>query len=190
VYPRPSQVTQTGSGLALLLRALEEAGKRPKRTGEKRWPQWKALCPCHDDHTPSLNIDYKVASQHDPVLDGPEPQVWCRICKANRTAVCKALGLPEGRVKLGNDQWNDELMGEPPPPARLPSPATLVAYSRRLLVMPELEYLKEQRGIDKGTVERHCIGWDFYRYTLPVFQDGTLVNVRRYKPDATEDEGR
>ena len=167
-------------GLALLVEALHA-----KRTKHEKWPQWKALCPCHDDREPSLLIDYRVPSQHDPDLDDPKPMVHCKHppCGVNLSAVCDAIGLPLGRVMAYNDEWDQEVMGEPPPPARLPFRAMLAAHCKRLLAMPErLAYLHDVRGLTTETIRRYCIGWDFRRYTVPVFQGDELVNLRRYLP--------
>jgi hypothetical protein len=168
-------------GLALLLRDLEQV----ERTGERRWPNWKALCPCHEDHTPSLNIDYRVPSRLDPDLDDPKPMVHCRICEANLLDVCKVVGLPIGRVMLYNDQWDELVMGEPPPAARLPSLRRLLAWRRTLCALPErLAYLHNARGLTTDTIRRYCIGWDFHRYTVPIRDDdgSSVVNLRRYLP--------
>lgn len=62
-----------------LLTHLQGVKKQP---GEN---QYKALCPCHDDHEPSLDI--KV--ENEKVL------MLCRSCGANGSNVMNALKLPE-----------------------------------------------------------------------------------------------
>ncbi len=54
--------------------------------------KWQALCPCHNDHNPSLDI--KLAE------DGRSLLVLCRSCRANGAAVCKKLGIPESSLFL------------------------------------------------------------------------------------------
>jgi hypothetical protein len=52
-----------------------------------------------------------------------------------------------------------------------------------------LEDLTSQRGLNEDTIRRFEIGWDGSRYTLPVRDaDGVLVNIRRYKINATRDK--
>ena len=52
-----------------------------------------------------------------------------------------------------------------------------------------LRLLMNERGFSVETVEKWQIGWDGYRYTIPVFdEDGNIVNVRRYKLGAKPDE--
>ena len=56
-----------------------------KETGPGKW---QSLCPCHDDHKPSLNIK----------LDGDRYLLSCPVCNANGSDVCKAAGIPENSM--------------------------------------------------------------------------------------------
>jgi 5S rRNA maturation endonuclease (ribonuclease M5) len=57
--------------------------------------------------------------------------------------------------------------------------------SSSLLLKP----LHEARGLNDETLKRRLIGWDGDRYMIPVRDaDGSLVNVRRYKPRSTRDK--
>lgn len=45
----------------------------------------------------------------------------------------------------------------------------------------------EKRGLTDATMKKFLIGWDGIRYTIPIFgEDGEIVNVRRYKPNARD----
>ncbi len=68
--------TATASGVELVLARLEAV--KPKGTGS-----WRALCPCHNDKSPSLDIDVK----------GDRWVAICRSCGVNGTAVLEALGM-------------------------------------------------------------------------------------------------
>ena len=60
------------------LNRLDRHRKLPRRE------QWKAICPCHNDHKPSLYITYNdkgIACK-------------CLVCGANGKDVCDALGIP------------------------------------------------------------------------------------------------
>lgn len=58
-------------------------GLFPKVRKQPRREAWKALCPCHADHKPSLNITY-----NDKGI-----ACYCHACGANGKAVCDALGI-------------------------------------------------------------------------------------------------
>lgn len=176
----------TEPGLALLLRTLAHY-----RRQKKPWPFWLALCPCHEDVTPSLRVEYR-SPRNDPEAP-PTVLAHCRNCDKSLPAVCKALGLKTWDVLQNNEQWNDEIMGEPPPPAPLPFPASLMACRKTLSVLPDqLDYLRNQRGLRDKTIEWAWIGWDLRlrRYTFPIYSDGELVNVRYYKPNPARDEAK
>ena len=61
---------------------LFEALQNVKKIGEAKW---KAICPCHDDQKPSLNLEIK----------GDKLLCHCLVCDATGTDVCKALDLPQ-----------------------------------------------------------------------------------------------
>lgn len=71
---------------------------------------------------------------------------------------------------------------------KLPSERQLDDFVDRLLNNPaKLRVLREKRGYTKKTIEEFQIGWDGYRYTIPIRdRSGTLVNVRRYKANARD----
>jgi len=56
---------------------LQKVRKLPRRE------EWKAICPCHDDHKPSLYI-----TANDKGI-----ACYCHTCKANGQAVADALGI-------------------------------------------------------------------------------------------------
>lgn len=60
------------------LSRLDRVRKLPRRE------EWKALCPCHNDHKPSLHISYNDKGV----------ACYCPVCKANGKAVAEAIGIP------------------------------------------------------------------------------------------------
>ncbi len=62
---------------------------------------------------------------------------------------------------------------------------------RALLANGErLAWLKEHRGLTKQTIKRARLGLDNQRYTIPIYDNRRLVNVRRYKPEAKAEESK
>lgn len=72
--------------------------------------------------------------------------------------------------------------------AKLPSEAFLQQATEALLASSaHLKTMREKRGLTLETVEKFGIGFHEGRFTIPVRDaTGRLVNVRRYKPNATE----
>ncbi len=64
------------------------------------------------------------------------------------------------------------------------------SWARKLQAnTPALEELTSERGFDPETIRKFEIGWDGQRYTIPVRDmEGTLVNIRRYKLNASRDK--
>lgn len=70
--------------------------------------------------------------------------------------------------------------------APLPSEEKIQSWTEKLFASkPALRALQEQRGLDRKVIVDSELGWDGDRYTIPVRdEDGTLLNVRRYKMGA------
>lgn len=164
-------------GYSLLLSRLEGV-----RRQNMPWPRWTARCPTttHSDATPSLVIDYRDKGYGRRLL------AWCRTCRANLEAVCDAVDLEIARVLKHNEALDREFGQRPPRPVgSLPTEADVAAWQRRLATdVVAMHYLRERRGLTHSTVRTYSIGYDGERYTLPVFRDGCIVNLRRYSPDA------
>lgn len=75
--------------------------------------------------------------------------------------------------------------GKTTPP--LPDAEKIQEWNSRLMNSPKaLEAFVSERGITKRTILAHEIGWDGQRYTIPIYgEDGELLNVRRYKMNAS-----
>lgn len=71
--------------------------------------------------------------------------------------------------------------------APLPTGADITKWHQSLLSNKKvLRDFQEKRGITTETISELDLGWDGYRYTIPIYdQDGELVNVRKYKLNAS-----
>lgn len=109
--------------------------------------------------------------------------VFCQVCHASLPDVCGALGVECWRVLEGNEVYRN---CKPAPPRRRLTVRDVGRWHQALVDHPEhLAYVMEVRGLTLATIEEHWLGYDtFGRFTLPVWADNLLVNVRRYLPDA------
>lgn len=163
-------------GYKLLLDRLE--GVRRLRTFKH--PAWQVRCPMpnHPDENPSVLIEYKVGRYKQPDLF-----VWCRTCRVSLTKICEAVGVEVHRVLNGNACLNREIGQRQTQPALLPTPAEIEKWGERLCGdKAKLAYLRDKRGLNFDTAIRYRIGHDGTAYTLPVYDGGEIVNLRRYVP--------
>lgn len=161
-------------GVAQLVACLKAAGY--KVTG--RSPHWMVQCPLHDDKEPSLGID--VAKRKDEPC-GYRVLINCRQCGTIGKELCERFDLVWGNVL--HHPANRLLIDKPPPkPAPIPL-AEATHWSNDLQASPQLRaYLHYERLIPIETILRYGIGYDKERncYTLPVWEHGKMVNLRRY----------
>lgn len=72
-------------------------------------------------------------------------------------------------------------------PARaLPTRKQLKVWHQRLMGNgPALAIMTDKRGLKHATLKKHLIGFNGQKFTIPIFdEDGELVNVRLYRPNA------
>jgi RecA-family ATPase len=113
-------------------------------------------------------------------------------CNALPSELAEAVGLdesilydptyeasPEAREAFG--KWQRSPHARTKEPVPLPSEGAIAGWHKRLLADPGwLAYLTDARGLDVATIEEHQIGWDGERFTIPIREDGEVVNLRRY----------
>jgi hypothetical protein len=146
---------------------------RPGLDGECR-----AYCPnCENPETsksPSASFNFKV-------------EVWhCMSCGKGgsfRTLVrvLKNRGDSPAKPKQkANDEPNLQVV--------LPTAKQLRLWHKNLMGRAALKKsFQEKRGLTDESLKQFLIGWDGQRYTIPIYgEDGELVNVRRYKPNARD----
>jgi hypothetical protein len=145
---------------------------RPGSDGECR-----AYCiNCEDPRTsksPSASFNFKA-------------EVWhCMSCGRGGTFKTLARILKErgDEPMPAKDGKVIPIKGKP-----LPTDKQLRLWHRKLMGTPRIkERINDQRGLTDETLKRFMIGWDGQRYTIPIYgEDGKLVNVRRYKPNARD----
>ena len=147
--------------------------EEPNADGEVRM-----RCPLHDDAHPSASVNVELGLFNCLVCGGSSlKDLTYAMHEANESNVSDLGAHKEKKKKV-----------EPL------SLAKVAGWHEYLKGHPDLMKYLAKRGIDKDTVNKFRIGYDANpnvngyptnRYTLPVFDvSGTLVNVRKYKPDA------
>lgn len=139
--------------------------------------EWAMRCPHpeHDDHkrSASVNLVKEVWYCHGCGATGSLDSLVANLrgdgawgdaslrSKAERQRDKAAEALSESEVQ----RWHKFLMGK--------------------RFRAERRYLIEERGLDRDTLKEFKIGYDPLReaYTIPVWWEGELQNVRRYDPD-------
>jgi hypothetical protein len=130
----------------------------------------EVLVPCvfHPDKTPSLSIN----------LDDSRWRCFAPHCPGH---------------KGGNAKRFDDLMSGAVPGFTAVTeeiPAQVVDGYHKILLdnQEKLKWLQEARGLTLDTIKKFKIGFDSERYTIPSYEDGKLVNLRKYKPGAKKDK--
>lgn len=121
-------------------------------------------CVFHEDSSPSLSINVETSQW----------RCFAQHCPGN---------------KGGNYKRFDDIAGGLIPGVMVssePIPEQVVdGYHAILLDQPDkLKFLIDRRGLTLETIKKFKLGWDSDRYTIPSYEDGKLVNIRKYKPDA------
>jgi hypothetical protein len=147
-----------------------------------------ALCPCHPDRNPSLELDvtWEWHGLNNTVL------AYCHGCERSLPDVAAAVELPMSVIREGIRRLlllaESRLRGERPRvgAVALPSEATVLGWSSALQTKPSvLRHLRIKRGLTAATLGNYRIGWDSASntVTIPAYAHGVLVNVRRYRID-------
>jgi hypothetical protein len=162
-----------------LLARLEDASCRPRRCGAG----WQALCPAHDDRSPSLS----VTEAHDGRV-----LVHCFAgCRLEEILAAVNLRTADLFEREPEDTTTSALHRTPPrrtsaPPAKLPSVDQLRAWEQQLHATPAaLELAWSAKRWTPAALAALDVGWDGWRFTLPIRdRHGALVNICRYRPGA------
>ena len=167
-------------GVLLVVQAMELAGLIVKR---KNTRSWKSQCPFHEDNEPTLGLDV----QDKDGVGRWVLYVSCQVCgNVNGDRLFEWLDLPRPWGRYYH-QGNGALATSRPKyvePISDEKVRQYVAYLHRRDDL--LEYLTSKRQLSRHTITRFEIGYDEQRdkYVLPVRDEGRLVNLRRYLPDA------
>lgn len=149
---------------------------RPAANGE-----WRAYCPLHEDpkksKSPSASINFADGMWH------------CMSCGEGGTVKQLLRLLRNGQSELPNNVVPINRKQEDQAPKRaLPTEKQLKVWHKRLMGNDEAHrIMSEKRGLTDKTLKKFLIGFDGRRYTIPIFNDdGELVNVRLYRPNAKQ----
>lgn len=133
-------------------------------------------CPFHKDTNPSFSVN-------------PESGLFfCHAgCGANGSVFDFVMKLEhrdfKGAFEIVAKEAGVTLTKAKPP---IPEDKVREWHERLLDSKSRMSFLLERRGLNEETVKRFEIGFDGDRYTIPIRDGrGVLVNVRRYKPEAT-----
>jgi len=138
---------------------------------------YTALCCFHDESKPSLVIRKK-----DGVFTcfGCEAtgSVFDFYAKLKGVDFKEALGVLAEFAGVENDEAEE---------ASDPTIGDVEEWHKALLKnKTRLKWLLDKRGITVETVKHFKLGHDDERYTIPVYDNGALVNVRKYLPNAPQ----
>lgn len=175
--PKASEAKQqyTEPGYERFLRHLTGV----KRQWASKHPRWIAQCPCHEDAEPSFCLEYKLNRWKELRLLG-----YCHVCGANLESAAEAVGLQLKDVLLKSEVLGLEVGRKPPHSVRLREADILTMAAKLEDADDAFEYLAAKRGLNRKTARRYGLGWDGGVYSLPLYEDGELVTVRRYNPFA------
>jgi 5S rRNA maturation endonuclease (ribonuclease M5) len=157
----------------------------PWLVGNENDGETRGYCPLHEDpslsSTPSASFNFKAnLFQCFGGCGGMTIKDLTQLLRDDGT-----LPTASGRSPRGK---------RTPPPhdtaaeAKLPSESFLQNATESLLASSaNMKLMREKRGLTLETLEKFGIGLHEGRFTIPVRDaQGRLVNVRRYKPNATE----
>lgn len=152
--------------------------------GQESDGEHRAFCPLHEEPSrsasPSASFNFKGGVfQCFSGCGGMSIKDLTRMLREDGT-----LPTPSGRSRGTTPTPQDDEL----PSGKLPSEELLREAVERLLASSaHLKLMREKRGLSLETLEKFQIGYHDGRYTIPVRDaNGLLVNVRRYKPTATE----
>jgi len=136
----------------------------------------KALCPFHEDHTPSFAFNRTAGH-------------WCCFAGCGKGSAFDYLMLTSGKSFKDTLLGLGDRLGVPRPiphrSARPPIRETLIQQWVKYLWADDdvCRWLREKRGLADATLKRYEIGWDpkRQRNTIPIRDErGNVVNVRLY----------
>jgi len=136
----------------------------------------QVICPFHDDTEPSMSINLTTG-------------LWRCFGKCDTGGDTYAFyqkmhgaSFPEAKKQT------DSILNRNADAVTPVSEEDIDKWCINLLRTPKmLEFVTEERNINKKTIERFKIGWDGHRITFPIKSRlGLNMNIRRYLPGAKE----
>ena len=141
---------------------------------------WKALCPAHDDHTPSLSVSNGDGAILIKCFAGCETE-----------DVVSSMGLTMADLFSGTSGNPSRNTGEREPTrttALPPIAETEIDRMHQALTDKQRQYLIERRYLTDEVIDRYQLGftekWGDRRISIPVLDENRLcVNVRCWLPE-------
>lgn len=145
--------------------------------------EFQINCPFHDDDVESLSVNSetgawkcfgcgKSGSITDFIM---QYKGWSR--KEVEDYLEKEFPLFGGNIQLKASKGNTKI--EPISLDDVKRFQTILNNTTRVL-----KYLRIKRGLSQETINKFLLGWDGERVTIPVIENGNIVNIRRYLPNA------
>ena len=126
-----------------------------KKTGDN----WTGHCPFHDDRNASFSIEV-----HKGVY-----KCFVPSCSAFKGGSFKQFY----KLKTGKD-YEEQF--------KVPDEVVKECHHRLLKDKALLKWIHEFRGWSDETIKKFQLGYDGERVTIPIYQNGECVNLRRYSP--------
>ncbi|MFZ2726439.1 MAG: toprim domain-containing protein, partial [Methylococcaceae bacterium] len=156
----------------------------PWLVGNESDGEHRAFCPLHEDpkmsRSPSASFNFKGnLFQCFAGCGGLSLSALTQLLRDDGSLPTASGRSPRGRKPVSEDE---------PDAAKLPTEEFLDdAVDRLLANAVNMKVMREKRGLTLETIEKFGIGFHDGRFLIPVRDaQGRLVNVRRYKPNATE----
>ena len=149
-----------------VLAELDRLGKKYEFSGDAHVT---VLCPFHEDHSPSCSISTETG------------QFKCFACKASgdfTSYVCRLTG--HDRVVVYADLTKRYNVSAEP----CVDMEVIEHWHTRLWFAPPLLKALRDRGVTDAMIRERRLGENDGRVTIPIWEAGAVVNVRKYLPGA------
>jgi len=152
--------------------------------GPDQQGEWSGFCPLHEDQnaSASYNFDKQVWRCFAGCPDGALGELLWRIEEEGGTTGTVTAKGDRGGFTADVVDIRTKRKREVP----LPSLGSVAGWHSALMSNPDaLAALQERRGLTQATIEAVKLGWDNDEgaYTIPFFEGGKLVNLKRYRLD-------
>lgn len=155
---------------------------------QKAGAQWKGLCPFHPDQNPSLSVSEKFFKCF---ACGAAGDIVTWVEKTQNVATGDAIRWLAHYASLPTTDDKPTTQ-----PVRTPVPESHKVLNRKLaeqyhaMLPPERRAYYHRRGLNDETIDYYLLGWDGTRYTIPIFINNELVNIRRRRDDDNPQDQR
>lgn len=178
---------------------------------EDKGNDWRVICPFHDDHRASLSVQkdegilYCFVCDHrgsifDLVMEYKRLRYreaeellvnFLGVDTTSELALAPHSGAPRKPRKTPDERDDEaEVEANTRPPI---NPVLVKSWHDNLYTTHHKQhgFLTTKLQLSERIIKQFMIGFDGERYTIPILDEsGTVVNVRRYDPNATDTEDK